>query len=597
MTRDRIRIAAFALVYFAITSLTIAATRYDGGLALVWLGTAVAAVLLVGLPRALWGQALLAIMAVSAIATSLFGFGPQMAAPLAVVNAFEAWLMARLLLFARPRRDWFDDVGGLAWFVAVGGIVAPAIAAMPGGIAASFAAPGPWAQHAASWWTAHGLGTLIGFPMVFIATGSPLTALRARWSRAAALELAGHLALVAAISVMVIGQSVLPLLFVPVVPLLLASFRGGREGAALGTLIVALVAAWAFHSPSGFISQLSIAPPQKLLFLQFYLATLSMLALPASVALRQHQLLMAELEERRALRQLIAEHSDDALLNLDARGHIRYASPAGERLTGEDDLEGQPLAVFFDPLDELLVRGTLARAAAAPGQTHILERPTLRGDGQLWLEAKIRAVAPDARPGSLQGFAVTIRDVTDRKHGELDALQEAETDPLTGLPNRRALLRRLDRSLAHSGERAFGLAILDLDHFKAINDTHGHQAGDDVLRAVAGVLRRLSSHGCFFARLGGEEFALVAAQANFARSTAVCEELRAAIAALRVETEDGSVIRITGSIGLAQIARRCTAAQALQAADALLYRAKHGGRNRIETGATARTPLVSRRAA
>ena len=596
MTRPGARIAAFALGYFAITSLTIAMTRHGGGLALVWLGTAVGAAMLADLPRALWGRALMATMVASATATSFFGFGPQIAAPLAVVNAFEIWLVARLLLFVRPRQDWFDDLGGLTCFVAVGGFLAPAIAAIPGAFLASTIAPGSWLQHLANWWTAHGLGTVLGFPMIFLATRMPPAEIRARWSRWIALELVGHLAIVAVVSVLAFGQPVLPLLFLPVVPLLLASFRGGREGALLATLIVTLAATWSLHMPSSLIANLPLGAAGKLLFLQFYLATISMLALPASVALRQHQLLVAELEERKALKLLIAEHSDDALLNLDALGHIRYASPAGETLTGQTDLFGRPLAVFFDPLDELLVRGTLAQAAAAPGQTHSLERPMLRGDAQLWLEAKVRAVAPDGTPGSLQGFAVTIRDVTDRKHTELDAIQAAETDPLTGLPNRRALLRRLERNLAHADQRAFGLAILDLDHFKAVNDTHGHLTGDDVLHAVAGVLRRLSSHGRFFARIGGEEFALVAAQADFAHSIAACEEVRAAIAELRIETEDGAIIRITCSVGLAHITRRCTAAQALQAADALLYRAKHGGRNRVEILA-AQIPRANRRAA
>ena len=597
MTRDRARIATFAFGYFAITSLTIGIARFGGGLALVWLGTAVAAAMLAGLPRALWGQSLLAIMTSSAIATSLFGFGPHMAVPLALLNAFEAWLVARLLLFVRPDKDWFDDVGGLAWFVAMGGIVAPAIAAVPGGFAASLAAPGSWAQHAGSWWTAHGLGTLIGFPMVFLATSSSLTDMRARWSRRRALELAGHLVLVSTISMLAIGQPVLPLLFLPIVPLLLASFRGGREGAALGTLIIALVAALSFNSPSSLIAHIAVGPAQKLLFLQFYLATLSLLALPASVALRQHQLLVAELEERKALKLLIADHSDDALLNLDAQGQIRYASPAGGRLTGKDDLCDLPLAVFFDPLDELLVRGALSQAAAAPGQTHILERPMLRGDDQLWLEAKIRAVAPDGTSGSLHGFAVTIRDVTDRKHAELRAIQAAETDPLTGLPNRRALLRQLERSLAQADQRAFAVAIIDLDLFKAINDTHGHLAGDEVLREVSGVLRRLSSHSRFFARIGGEEFALIAAQTDFAHTAALCETLRAAIAALQLTTLGGASIRVTASVGLAQIAAHCTPAHALQAADALLYRAKHAGRNRIEVGPNALTAKANRKAA
>lgn len=591
------RIAAFAVIYFAITSLTVGATRFGGGLALVWFGTAVAAARLVTLPRRHWPLALAAIMVASALATTFFGFGPRMAAPLAVINAAEAWLVARLLVFARPRHDWLDNVSGVSWMIAVGGILAPAIAATAGGYAASTAAPGGWAHHAASWWAAHGLGTLIGFPLALLASRARFSALRERWSQLRVLELAGLLALVGAVAAGSLLQDTLPLLFLPIVPLLLAAFRGGRMGAVLGMLVVAGVTGVALRTGSGPVARFALDPAETALFLQFYLATISLLAIPMSVALRQHRLVLAELEERKALKGLVADHSDDALLNLDHEGVIRFASPAGARLSGEDELVGLPLTRFFDPLDELLVRGLLAQAAAIPGETCVLERPVLRGDEQLWLEAKLRAVAGPGRTPTLHGFAVTVRDVTTRKHAELDAIQASETDPLTGLANRRALVRRLERTLAHADQRPFALAILDLDHFKAINDSHGHPAGDEVLREVAAAMRRLSGPGRFFARLGGEEFALVGAQPDFAAAQELCEALRREIAAMRFVTAEGTRFQVTVSIGLARIARRSGSAEAMQVADTLLYRAKHAGRNRVEVSPTRPLERASRRAA
>lgn len=597
MTRPGWRIAAFAAGYFAITSLTVGYTRFSGGLALVWLGTAVGAVMLIGLPTRLWPAALGALVAVSALATTLFGFGPQLAAPLALVNAFEAWLVARLLLFARPQRDWLDSPGGLFWMIAIGGFVAPAIAAIPGGVAASFGAPAAWHAHSASWWVGHGLGTLIGFPLAMLVSRADMAELRTGWSPKAALELAGHCALILVVAILSIGQNRLPLLFLPIVPVLLAAFRCGRGGAALGTLIVAGTTVWALQRHSSPIDVVGLTLAGEVLFLQFYLATVSLLAVSVSVALRRHQLVLAELEHRKALKRLIADHSDDALINLDQHGNIRYASPAGEQLSGCGDLLGQPLSLFFDPLDELLVRGLLAQAAAAPGETCMLERPMLRGDEQLWLEARVCAVGGEGRPGALQGYAVTVRDVTARKHVELAAIQDSETDPLTGLANRRALLRRLDQALAHAGPRPFALAIVDLDHFKAVNDTHGHLAGDAALREVAGLMRRLSGPGRFFARLGGEEFALIASQGEIAPVLALCEQLRAGIAGLPLATTEGARFRVTASLGLARIDRSSTAAEALAAADALLYRAKNAGRNRTEIAHTTLVNGVNRRAA
>lgn len=595
MTAPWSRIGLFAAAFFVVTSVTIGLTRYGGGLALVWFGSAIAAVMLIGLAREYWLRGLVTIAASSALATSLFGFGPHMAAPLALINTFEAWLLASLLLALRPQRGWLDSVSGLATLVVVG-VVGPAIAAIAGGYAATFGAAGSWEFHATNWWTAHGLGFVIGFPMAYFALGRSLAQSRGRWSGRMALELAAHLALIAAVAAAAMGQSLLPLLFLPVPPLLLAAIRCGREGATLGVLVIAC-AAIVLRGEGTLVGHLLITTQQKVLFLQFYLATLYLLAIPMSVALRRYQLLLIELEERRALKQLIAEHSDDALLNLDESGRIRYGSPAAQRLSGIEDLAGEPLAAFFDPLDELLVRGVLSQAAAAPGQTVDMERAVLREDGQLWLEAKIRAVAPAGKPDELHGYAVTIRDVTTRKQNELDAIQAAETDPLTGLANRRALLGELERCLAYAEERPFAIAILDLDHFKAVNDTHGHNTGDQVLRGVAAAMQRMSSPSRFFARLGGEEFALISRQPSFESSIALCEQLREAIGALRFTAPNGAPFAVTASIGCTRIDRGGTAAQALQAADALLYHAKHAGRNRVEAMPWKGERRVIRRAA
>src|SRR6476661_5884191 len=130
MTGPALRIAVFSATYFAITSLTVGLSRFGGGIALVWFGSAIAAVMLLGLPHRLWNRGLVAIMVASALATSLFGFGPHMALPLALINGFEAWLIARLLRATRPKRDWLDNVGGLITLVAVGGIVGPGLAAL-----------------------------------------------------------------------------------------------------------------------------------------------------------------------------------------------------------------------------------------------------------------------------------------------------------------------------------------------------------------------------------------------------------------------------------------------------------------------------------
>nr|WP_246316185.1 GGDEF domain-containing protein [Kineococcus aurantiacus] len=147
----------------------------------------------------------------------------------------------------------------------------------------------------------------------------------------------------------------------------------------------------------------------------------------------------------------------------------------------------------------------------------------------------------------------------------------ATLDGLTGVANRRTLdgaLAGLDRAGA-----PWSIALVDLDHFKAVNDTHGHQAGDEVLRTAAAGLVAAAREGDLVARYGGEEFAVLLPRTGPAEARAVAERLRAAVAA-------GTRPRVTCSVGVATGDADAAAADVLAAADRALYAAKAGGRDR-----------------
>mgnify|MGYP000341924933 CR=1 FL=1 len=135
------------------------------------------------------------------------------------------------------------------------------------------------------------------------------------------------------------------------------------------------------------------------------------------------------------------------------------------------------------------------------------------------------------------------------------------------LPNRRALLGVLEEQLEFADERPFGFALIDLDHFKAINDSHGHAVGDKVLQQVAGIMRDSASDDCFFARIGGEEFGLVAVGSAVDNMAIICERLRLAILRNVMTDNDGGHFNVTASIGIARISERCSSSMAMQAAD------------------------------
>jgi diguanylate cyclase (GGDEF)-like protein len=163
-------------------------------------------------------------------------------------------------------------------------------------------------------------------------------------------------------------------------------------------------------------------------------------------------------------------------------------------------------------------------------------------------------------------------------------------DPLTRAFNRRYLVERLDGEIAYAVRHRTHLALilLDLDHFKKVNDTYGHLAGDDVLRDVAALVQRLSRAEDLFARYGGEEFVVVVRGIEHANVGRFAERIRSAVEQLEIATE-GALVKVTLSAGYASLSELETrgddlADDLLRLADDRLYRSKDGGRNRV-TGA------------
>lgn len=181
--------------------------------------------------------------------------------------------------------------------------------------------------------------------------------------------------------------------------------------------------------------------------------------------------------------------------------------------------------------------------------------------------------------------------VVDREEEEFQRrlYQASMRDTLTELPNRRTLLERLAGEVAHAERTGgeLGVLMLDIDHFKSINDQHGHLAGDVVLRAIAHAGAQAIRAGDVFARYGGEEFVVLARDAGKAEAAALAERLRSSIAGAQVEIGQLAV-GVTVSIGVAVLSecgKGHDGQPLLARADARLYRAKLGGRNRtVEEG-------------
>jgi two-component system, cell cycle response regulator len=161
----------------------------------------------------------------------------------------------------------------------------------------------------------------------------------------------------------------------------------------------------------------------------------------------------------------------------------------------------------------------------------------------------------------------------------------ALTDPLTGLPNRRAIDAWSVRQLSGAARYGFPLWVVlaDLDHFKSVNDTYGHEAGDTVLKKFAEVLRANTRLSDISGRIGGEEFLLVVSHAKESGAMVLVDRIREQLAAERFDW-GGSTVQVTASFGIAGFSgkRAPEFGELVAQADKALYRAKHQGRNRIE---------------
>jgi diguanylate cyclase (GGDEF)-like protein len=160
------------------------------------------------------------------------------------------------------------------------------------------------------------------------------------------------------------------------------------------------------------------------------------------------------------------------------------------------------------------------------------------------------------------------------------AIEESLVDPLTGVGNRRRMDAELGEVLAEAGRRPTSLIMVDLDHFKAVNDAHGHPAGDALLQGVAGILRDTVRPGDGVYRYGGEEFVVVLPRTEEEAAADVAERLRAAIATREFEVGEAKSLRATASFGLAATTSNDPSGL-IARADAALYRAKESGRDRV----------------
>jgi diguanylate cyclase (GGDEF)-like protein len=230
-----------------------------------------------------------------------------------------------------------------------------------------------------------------------------------------------------------------------------------------------------------------------------------------------------------------------------------------------------------------LIASILIGLSAAVWFIHARTRELRRRRDELQREVALRTEQLERQAQELVKANADKTHLLDRLAAQTEALAvQAREDGLTGLFNRRHLDLRLTEEFTRSRERALPLsvALIDIDHFKQINDRHSHATGDTVLVEVADALQRQAPDGSLLARYGGEEFALILPDTDAATALSLCERMRLEVESLAPDNWPEG-LKVTVSIGLANDPDAQSGERLLAAADAALYAAKRGGRNRV----------------
>lgn len=288
----------------------------------------------------------------------------------------------------------------------------------------------------------------------------------------------------------------------------------------------------------------------------------------------------------------LIQNSSDAILVVEDGGLVNHASGSVETIFGMsiNSIVGKPIMnvarhLHADDFDRTMQAGSAV--TDDPSGLATIQTRVQHGDGGWrWVELVLRDLRHDE---AVEGVVINVRDISDRKAAEAQLEHQALHDPLTGLPNRSLLSDRLDHALSRTSRQGgiVGLLFLDLDKFKHINDSHGHDVGDRLLVAVADRIQAMVRDSDTVARVGGDEFVVLAEDLeNVDELFTLAERI---IESFRVAVSTGvELLHTTASVGLAVATDGDSdVTTVLRNADAAMYQAKEGGRNRIEVFDTA----------
>jgi len=574
-----------ALLVGTAAWLSFTLARVPGSVAAVWIGNGIFAGWLLSRPTRLWpGYLLVGFLAELSVRLMGVGFLPQRLGS-SVMNLGEVLLVAGMVRRLVPNigdpSHYFTlgriAVGSTFVACALSGLVVAALATTTFGT--------PFPRNFITWYAAHVVGMVIAAPFTLVVLRQGLGSIAVH-ERGAFI---GWLLLFAAIAGVVFYQSRYPLLFLLYPPLLWGAFRHRFAGVVVGVSLLTLVGTVATalgHGPLA-LPHAEFGGLHRTLLLQVFIGTACLMTFPVALGMAERSRLLSRLRSSELRYRMLADYSHDVVVRMRADGQRLYVSPSAKDILGwePEELLGSRWELIH-PDDRAVQHEAMLRLLASGEPSTAIYRMRHKDGHYLWIEAVARTL-PSVDDGGATDIIYTGRDASLRVVAEralLASQRELETlarvDSLTGLPNRRQFDERLALAVARSQRPGLPIALLylDIDHFKQINDSHGHGVGDQVLRTFAERLAGCVRAGDLVARLGGDEFVVLVEDALLPQAAEIVARKLIALMGADIVV-DGIRVRASTSIGIAYCRFRTSAETLMAAADAALYRAKKAGRN------------------
>lgn len=302
----------------------------------------------------------------------------------------------------------------------------------------------------------------------------------------------------------------------------------------------------------------------------------------------QRKYLEQKLFEEKELAMITLQSIGDAVITTNQYGHVESLNPAAEKLTGWTlpHAKGLSIEQVFTVVDEANHKPLPNPVDLSIQQNRVVSlsnHPMLRSKDNRLIAIDDSTAPIHSNTGDIVGSVIVFHDVSEARGRAQQLSWQANHDALTGLPNRRAFSVKVEEALKQVKERnqSHILCCVDLDHFKVVNDTCGHAAGDELLRQVSDLLQDQVRNTDIVSRLGGDEFAVLLYKCPLDQALRITTNICSALNQFRFSCK-GRIFKIGSSIGVSAIAETyLNADEVMNAADAACYAAKRRGRNRV----------------